>query len=205
MNQVITIARGYGSGGRTMGRRLADELGWAYYDRELLQLAADESGINEALFARADETARRSLLFKVARAAYDGEPIPPDREDFISNENLFRYQAKIIRELAAAQNCVIIGRCANFILRDQPNVLNLYVHAPFERCVETVMDMFALSRPDAESRIRETDKRRGMYYRHFTGHNWQDADYYDLCIGSSRLGWEKTIELVKACLRIRFG
>ena len=99
-NRVITIARSYGSGGRKMGRLLAKELGYEYYDREILRIASDESGISEELFRQADEK-QRIPLFRIAREVYTGEVIPPDSDDFISNENLFRYQAKIIRELAA--------------------------------------------------------------------------------------------------------
>ena len=109
-----------------MGRLLAKELGYEYYDREILRIASDESGISEELFNQVDE--RQHLpLFRIAREAYTGEVIPPDSDDFISNENLFRYQAKIIRELASARNCVIVGRCANFILRGRDNVLNVFV------------------------------------------------------------------------------
>ena len=101
-NRVITIARSYGSGGRKMGRLLAKELGYEYYDREILRIASDESGISEELFNQVDE--RQHLpLFRIAREAYTGEVIPPDSDDFISNENLFRYQAKIIRELASTR------------------------------------------------------------------------------------------------------
>ena len=114
-NFVITIARGYGSGGRTIGRMLAKELDIPYYDRELLRLASDQSGINEALFANADEKIKGTLLFKKARAAYMGELIPPDSEDFVSNDNLFNFQAKVIRDLAATESCVIVGRCADFV------------------------------------------------------------------------------------------
>ena len=199
-NHVITIARGYGSGGKTMGKMLAKELGWSYYDRELLRLASDESGISEELFARADETAKRSLLFRVARDALDGQVIPPDSDSFISNENLFRYQAKIIRGLAASENCVIVGRCANYVLRDEPHVLKVYVHAPEKVCIRTVMNMFGLTHDEAEKRIHDIDRRRGEYCRHFTGRDWQCADDYDLCIDSSRMDWEKCIRIIRAYL-----
>ena len=126
-NRVITIARSYGSGGRKMGRLLAKELGYEYYDREILRIASDESGISEELFSQVDEVKRVPLL-RIAREVYTGEVIPPDSDDFISNENLFRYQAKIIRELAATRNCVIVGRCANFILRG------------WEKCAQRVCD-----------------------------------------------------------------
>ena len=199
-HRVITIARGYGSGGRTMGKMLAQELGWSYYDRELLRLASDESGISEELFARADEKARRSLLFRVARDVFDGKVIPPDRDDFISNENLFRYQARIIKGLAEREDCIIVGRCANYILRDMPRVLKVYVHAPEKVCIRTVMNKYGLSQEEAERRVHDTDKRRGDYYRYFTGRDWQCADDYDLCIDSSRMSQEKCIDIIRAYL-----
>ena len=199
-HHVVTIARGYGSGGKTMGKRLAEELGWSYYDRDLLRMASDESGISEELFAKADETVKRTLLFRVARDALNGEVIPPDRDDFISNENLFRYQAKIIRRLAAEENCVIIGRCANYILRDEPHVLKVYVHAPEKVCIRTVMNMYSLTQDEATRRIHTIDKRRAEYTRYFTGQDWRMADAYDLCIDSSRMDWEKCIRIVRAYL-----
>ena len=199
-NRVITIARGYGSGGRTIGKMIAEDFGWSYYDDELLRLASDQSGINESLFAKADETAKRSFLGRISRDALNGQVIPPSSEDFTSNENLFRYQAKIIRELSEKENCVIVGRAGNFILRDRPNVIKLYVHAPENVCIRTVMNMFGLTHDEAEKRIHDIDKRRAEYYRHFTGRDWQCADDYDLCLDSSRMTWEKCIQLVRAYL-----
>ena len=199
-NHVITIARGYGSGGRTMGRMLAKELGWNFYDDELLQLASNESGISEELFAAADEKAKKSLLFRNTRDALDGQVLPPDNGKFVSNENLFRYQAKIIRDLADTENCVIVGRCANYILKDRPNVIKVYIHAPEKVCIRTVMTMYSLTSDEAIKRIQEIDKRRSEYYRHFTGRDWQCADDYDLCIDASRMEWEKSIRIVRAYL-----
>ena len=185
-----------------MGKMLSEELGWNYYDREILRLASDESGINEELFAKADETAKRSLssLFRVQRDCLDGTVIPPDSDEFISNENLFRYQAKIIRRLAETENCVIVGRCANFILKDQKHVVNVYVHAPEQYCVRTVMNLYGIDREEAEKRIHTIDKRRSEYYKYFTGKDWRLADAYDLCIDSSRMDWTKCIQIVKAYL-----
>ena len=133
---VITIARGYGSGGRTMGKMLADELGIHYYDRELLRLASDESGINEELFGRADEQLKHSFLYRIARKEYKGELIPPDSEDFVSNDNLFNYQAKVIKKLAEQESCIIVGRCADYILKDMDNVVKIFVHASLDDCVK---------------------------------------------------------------------
>jgi len=202
---VITIARGYGSGGRTIGKMLAQELGISYYDRELLRLASDASGINEELFARADEQLKKSLLFKIAKRVYKGELIPPDSEDFISNENLFNYQAKIIKELAQQESCVIVGRAADFILKDFDNVVKVFVHAPLEDCIKTLKEMTGKSEKELEKQILSIDKRRAEYYKYFTGRNWNDARNYDLCLNSSQLGFRKCVDIVKAYLDIRFA
>ena len=203
---VITIARGYGSGGRTIGRMLAEKLGIPYYDKELLHRASDESGINVKLFAQSDETLKRPKLFKTGKVNYSGEVIPPDSDDFISKENLFNYQAKIIRELAETESCVIVGRCADFILKDYDCVLRIYVHAPMDYCIEKTMEIHAnFSREEAERYIYKTDKRRAGYYRYFTGHDWKDAGNYDLCINSSVLGWDKSVALVRSYLSIKLS
>ena len=204
-NRVITIARSYGSGGRKMGKLLANELGYDYYDREILRIASDESGISEELFAKADESAARLPLFRIARQVYNGEVIPPDSDDFISNENLFRYQAKIIRELAATRNCVIVGRCANYILRGRDNVINVYVTAPVVDCVRRVMETDGLDLEEAEKKIRKTDKRRADYFRYFTGRQWQDAGLYDLCLNTGHMSEQKCLSVVKAYMDARFS
>lgn len=202
---VITIARGYGSGGRTIGKMLAEELGIHYYDRELLRLASDDSGINEKLFAKADEKIKKSLLFKIARKSYNGELIPPDSDDFVSNDNLFNYQAKIIKELAEEEACVIVGRAADYILKDYDNVVKVFVHAPLEDCIRTLKEMSGDSEKDIEKKIASIDKHRAEYYEYYTGRSWDDAKNYDLCLNSSRLGFNKCVEIVKAYLDIRFS
>jgi cytidylate kinase len=202
-NRVITIARSYGSGGRKMGRLLAKELGYEYYDREILRIASDESGISEELFRQADEK-QRIPLFRIAREVYTGEVIPPDSDDFISNENLFRYQAKIIRELAATRNCVIVGRCANFILRGRDNVLNVFVTAPVVDCVRRVMETDGLNLEEAEKKIKKIDKRRADYFKYFTGHQWQDAALYDLCLNTGHMSEQKCVDIVRAYMDARF-
>lgn len=202
-NRVITIARSYGSGGRKMGKLLAKELGYEYYDREILRIASDDSGISEELFRQMDEH-KRLPLFRIAREMYNGEVIPPDSDDFISNENLFRYQAKIIRELAATRNCVIVGRCANFILRGRENVMNVFVTAPTVDCVRRVMQADGLDLEEAEKKIKKIDKRRADYYKYFTGRQWHDAALYDLCLNTGHMSEKKCVELVRAYMDARF-
>lgn len=199
---VITIARGYGSGGRTMGKMLAEELGINFYDRELLRLASDESGINEELFGRADEKLKQSLLFRIAKKEYKGQLIPPDKEDFISNDNLFNYQAKVIKELSEQESCVIVGRCADYILKDKDNVVKIFVHGSLTDCVMRLEGMFSLPKKELEKRILSTDKRRAEYYKYYTGRNWEDAKNYDLCLNSQQLGFDKCVEIVKNYLTI---
>jgi len=201
---VITIARGYGSGGRTIGKMLAKELDIPYYDRELLRLASDDSGINEDLFAKADEKLKKSLLYKVASNIYKGELIAPDSDDFVSNDNLFNYQAKIVKELAETESCVIVGRCADFVLKDDTNAVRLFVHAPLEDCINTLKEMTGKNEKEIEKQIASIDKHRAEYYKYYTGREWKDAKNYDLCLNSHLLGFEKCVEIVKAYLNIRF-
>ena len=201
---VITIARGYGSGGRTIGKMLSESLGIPYYDRELLRLASDDSGINEQLFAQADETLKKSLLFRVATNVYKGEIIPPDSDDFVSNDNLFNYQAKIIKELAKTESCVIVGRCADFVLKDYDNVVKVFVHAPLSDCIQTLVEMTGNGEKETEKKILSIDKHRAEYYKYYTGRSWENAKNYDLCLNSSQLGFDKCVDIVKAYLDIRF-
>lgn len=201
---VITIARGYGSGGRTIGKMLSEKLGIPYYDRDLLRLASDDSGINEQLFAKADEKIKKSLLFRIASNVYKGELIAPDSDEFVSNDNLFNYQAKIIKELAGAESCIIIGRCGDFILKDYPNVIRLFVHAPLDDCINTLKDMTGKSEKDLEKQILDIDKHRADYYKYYTGREWENAKHYDLCLNSSKLGFEKCVEIVNSYMDIRF-
>lgn len=204
-NVVITIARQYGSGGKTVGEMLAKDLGIHYYDKELMKLASDDSGINEALFVKADEKVKSSLLFRVAKKVYQGELIPPESDDFTSNDNLFNYQAKIIKELAKQESCVIIGRCADFVLRDYDNVLSVFVHAPEDFCLEQAAKKHSMSTRELEKYIARTDKRRTEYYKYHTGREWTDARNYDLCLDSSKLGFERCVEEIKAYIKVRFG
>ena len=200
---VITIARGYGSGGRTIGNMLAKELGVNYYDRELLRIASDQSGINESLFGQADEKVKNSLLYKIMNKTYNGEIIEPEHEDFVSNDNLFNYQAKVIQELAKEQSCVIVGRCADYILKDEKQVVKVFVHAPLEHCIDTLEKMESGSRKDIEKKILRIDKNREEYYKYYTHREWDNARNYDLCINTSELNFDEAVELIKSYLKIR--
>ena len=202
-NYVITIARSYGSGGKTIGKMLSEELGINYYNRDLIRLASEDSGIHERLFGAADERIKLSMMLRRENSIYKGELIPPESSDFISNQNLFNYQAKVIKHLADQESCVIIGRCADFILKERKNVIKLFVYAPHENCVKTVMDMFSVDEKEAEHTIRSIDKHRSTYYKYYTGNDWENAKNYDLCLNSAELGFEKCVQIVKDYLKIR--
>ncbi len=126
---VIAITRTCGSGATSIGRILAKNLGVELYDRNILRLASDDSGISEELFARADEDQKQSLLFRASQKVYTGGLIPPEKEDFTSNNNLFNYQAKVLRELADESSYVVIGRAADYVLRDKPDLVRVYIYA----------------------------------------------------------------------------
>lgn len=202
---VVTIARQYGSGGKTIGKMLAEDLGIKAYSRELLKIASEESGISETLFNKADEKLKTSSLFGIVKREYKGELLPPESEDFVSNQNLFNYQAKIIKDLAEKESCVIIGRCADYVLRDNPNVVSVFVHASPEYCLKQSIERGAYTGKDVEKFIQKTDKYRGEFYHYYTGRVWNDARNYDLCLNSEKLGFDGCVEAIKAYIQVRFG
>ena len=159
MNTIITIGRQYGSGGKTIGAMLAEELHIPYYDKDLMKLASEDSGINEALFAKADEKVKNNLLYKVAKKVYQGELISPESDDFTSNDNLFNYQAKIIRGLADEESCVIIGRSADYILKEHKPILRVFIYSPDQVRIKNVKESHKVSDKEAKQIILETDKR----------------------------------------------
>ncbi len=198
---VITIARGYGSGGKTVGKSLAKELNIPFYDREILYMASDDSGINLELFQKNDEDVNKGL-FDPSTHKYSGHIIPPEDSKFTSKENLFNYQAKTIKTLAEKEPCVIVGRCADFVLKDFDNVIKVFIWAPHDACVKTVMDMFSMSEKDADKKIRKIDKHRSEFYHYYTCREWDNARNYDLCLNSADLGFDGCVEAIKAYIKV---
>lgn len=204
-NVVITIARQYGSGGKTIGKMLAEEMGIQAYSREILKLASQDSGINENLFNRADEKLQKTTLFGIMKKAYKGELIPPESDDFLSNANLFNYQAKVIKGLAETESCVIIGRCADYVLKDYPNVVSVFIHASEEFNRRQAIERGDQSPRTVDKYIQKTDKYRAEYYHYYTGQEWNDARNYDLCLNSEKLGFDGCVKAIQEYIRIRFG
>lgn len=202
-NVTITIARQHGSGGRAVGKLLAREMGIECYDRKLLQLAARDSGVSELLFGKQDEIKKPTLLSRITKRVYAGEVVGPSHPDYMKEENLFNLQAKVIKELAAEESCVIIGRCADHILRNKPNVVRVFIYAPTDFLVKNIVDRDALEQEDAEKCVQRIDKQRGEYYRFHTGKDWTDARNYDLCLDSSRLTPQMCVDMIRNYIRLR--
>ncbi len=202
---VITIERQYGSGGRTVGEMLANELGIHYYNKELVILASEKSGIAENLFRLADEKiAKKGGIFSRPKKLYEGKLIGPESPEFTSEANLFNYQAAVIKELAERESCVIIGRAANYVLRDREDVVSVFVHAPYEFLMREAGKKQPLTGLELEKFIENTDHVKASYYHYYTGENWDDARNYDLCLNSGKLGFEKCVEAIKAYMNVRF-
>lgn len=202
-NVVVTINRQYGSGGKTIGMMLADQMGVKYYNREIVKLASEESGIDEAMFAKVDEKMANYSFFKTKKI-YTGDLKTPGSDDFTSDDNLFNIQAKVLKQLARNESCVIIGRCANFILKDMPNVVSVFVHADPAFCREQALARVSIPEKEIDKFIEKTDKFRADYYKYHTGKQWLDLRGYDLCLNSGRLGFDKCVEEILAYIRVRF-
>ncbi len=199
---IVTIARGYGSGGRTIGKMLADRLGVKFYDKDLIRMASDVSGINESLFGQSDEKTRSGVFGKPG--VYKGEVIAPGKSGFISEENLFNYQAMVIKQIAGEGSCVIVGRCADYVLRDDPSVVRVFIYADEEACIKNAADVKGITdRREALKTIASTDKERAAYYKAHTGRDWIDARNYDLCLNSGDLGFDKCVEIITNFIGIK--
>ena len=194
---VIAITRTCGSGATSIGRILAKNLGVELYDRNILRLASDDSGISEELFARADEDQKQSLLFRASQKVYTGGLIPPEKEDFTSNNNLFNYQAKVLRELADESSYVVIGRAADYVLRDKPDLVRVYIYASREKCIQKEMNRQKIDWKAADRFISKTDKYRRDYYRYLTGQEWENMQNYDVCINTTQMTYEQAAKAIQ--------
>ena len=193
---TICITRTCGSGGTTIAKKLADAYGIDLYDRKLLRLASEDSGISEAMFAQADEDVKNSLLYKVSRKVYNGELIPPESGNFVSDQNLFNYQAKVLKELSERESYVVVGRCADYILRNHANAISVYLYASKEECLRHEMEYMGYTQGQAMKEIKRMDRYRRDYYVYHTGRKWKNPENYDLCLNTEKLGYEGTKEFI---------
>lgn len=198
---VITIARSYGSGGLTLAKKLSAELGIPVYDREILRMASESSGINEEMFGQVDENIRK--IFMSAKGKYKGVAVSPEYSTFTSDDNLFELQAEVIRKIAETESCILVGRCADYILKDMDHVLSIYLYASEQDCLARLHAQTSGTDAELLRKMHAIDKHRADYYRYYTGHDWNDARNYDLCLNSSVMTYEELIEVVKSYIKIK--
>lgn len=201
MKTVITIGRQLGSNGRVIGRALAEKLGYKFYDKELIARVAKESGLNENIFQDMDEKPTNSLLYSLVMGIHSGQGIYYPTNDFLNGDNLFRIQADLIKEIAREEPCVIVGRCADYILRENPYLIRLFLHAPADVRIKTVSDRASISQKDAKSAVTKADKRRSNYYSFYTSNSWGNVDNYDLCLDTSSLPQEACVDFLYSYVR----
>lgn len=204
-NYVITIARGFGSGGKEIAQKLSERLGIPWYERQILTMASEQSGIAEGIFAENDEKLKGNKITALLRSMPSRYMVDATSPKFVSSDNLFHIQAELIRTLANTESCIIVGKCANMILKDFDNVLSVYIEAPRAACVESVVEKLGISEREAHKLIEETDKYRYAYYKYYTeGKDWRDPVAYDMTLNSSRIGREKCVDVICAMLDLKF-
>ena len=191
---IIAISREYGSGGRKIGEQVAQELGISYYDKVLLQLAAERSGLSPEFLEKTEEQASGSFLYHLSTAAMGTNFFY--QYDIPLGDKAFFAQTAVIRELAAKESCVIVGRCAEYILREHPRCLKIFLHAPKEQRIARLMQEYNISESEAKDRIHRINKGRANYYRCYTGEAWGEARSHDLCINTSASGLEGAVGLI---------
>lgn len=204
-NFVIAITRTCGSGATTISNLLAKDLGIHVYDRNLLRIASDQSGISEELFAKADENVKKSLLYAASKRVYAGELIGPESDDFTSNDNLFNYQAKVLKDLAENESYICIGRAADFVLKDNPRMVSVFIYASHEECLRHEMERNGFDRKRAEQHIQLTNKYRREYYKYHTGREWESPYNYDLCLNTGVFTYDQCVAIIKNYIKTRFG
>ncbi len=202
---VITIGRQYGSGGRIVGQRLAEKLGIHFYDNDILKLTSERAAIGEEYFRLADEKAGNNILYKIVDSMKPDIGKPKLDESIVSPENLFRFQAEVLREIAKNETCIIAGRCSNYILTEanMEDHVDFFVYADLVTRTKRAMDYCKVDEQEALRRIRKIDKERKEYHKYYTGEDWMQPDNYDLMINASRISYDEMEVLMMDYIRMR--
>lgn len=198
MKKVITISRQYGSGGREIGAKLAGQLGIPFYDNELITRAAKESGFAEAAFENAESKASNSLLYSIAMGmnSYGNQELGFSHLSL--DDRIYLAQSDVIRKVAAEGPCVIVGRCADYVLKEMPNVVNVFIWADREFRIERAIRIDGLTRERAEESVAKIDKRRANYYNYHSSEKWGRAENYHLSIKSSYVGIDNAVSVIRS-------
>ena len=197
-NRIITIGRQFGSNGRNIGRAVAEKLGINFYDKEILQLAARKSGVAEELLQNLDEKPNKSFLYSVVMDPY-AFAYSYNNNGYNMNISQQAFQAtfETIKSIADKESCVIVGRCSDYILRENPDVFNVFIYAPLEARIKTVMERFPdLTENKAKDQINKEYKARASYYNFYSSKKWGRMESYHLCLDSSRLTAEEAAEVI---------
>ncbi|SFR65585.1 cytidylate kinase-like family protein [Anaeromicropila populeti] len=199
---IITVARGFGSGGKQIASQLAAELNIECYENRILTLASEYSGYEEKKFVAVDERLRGSSLRMIPKTLLP----KPITNNFINDDQLFACQAEIIRNLADTESCVIVGKCADYVLKNYDNVISVYIEAPRHYCVARVMERMGVSEKEANAIITSTDKYRADYYKYYThGNYWTNPVNYDITLNSEKAGEENCVKIIRQYLKLKFG
>ena len=203
MNTIITIGRQYGSGGKEIGTKLAQYYNIPFYDKELLKVAAKESGICEEMFENFDEKPTTSFLYSLVMDPY-ALGYNATSFDMPLNQKVFLASFDAIKKVADEGPCIIVGRCGNYVLQDQlDDVIRIFVYADTVTRVRRIMDVDKVDEAEALRRMKRIDRTRTEYHRYFTGRNWMDMENYDLPINASRIDYDQMIQLIKDYLKLR--
>ncbi len=199
---IVNIGRQLGSGGREIGEKLAHRLGIDFYDKELIELASQESGLCREFFEKADERASQGFIGGLfgMRFPFVGDGAIPTN-NCLSNDNLFKVQSDVIRQLAAEKSCLFVGRCADYVLRDHPRCANVFISCAREERIRRLCERQGITAEAAEELMEKADKKRSEYYNYYSYKTWGAAATYHLCIDSSVLGIEGTVEFVEEFVR----
>jgi len=197
-NYVITISRLCGSGGSTVARILANKLQIPLYDRYLISETFDAAEISPSVIDKSADS-----LFNAAQSIYADSALPPEGSEPTTNRALFQKQAEIIRNLADTKSCIIIGRCADYVLRDHPNVIRVFITSDEKSCIEHEAQRVGISKRDARSLVEKHNHERAEYYRYYTGQDWSYAQNYDLCLNTATMSYESCANMVMEYLTYR--
>ena len=205
-NIVITVARGFGSGGKEIASRVAKDLGISCYENRILTLASQLSGLDQELFNEVNEKIREKGGFSAFMKGLPRARSYITKGKFVSDDALFEYQKKIILDLAETQSCVIVGKCADWILRGRDNVISLYIEAPRDFWLKRTMEHMQVNEAVAEKNIVTTDKYRANYYKYYTkGNYWTNPINYDLTLNSEKVGIEQCVQLIEDYVKIKMN
>lgn len=199
---VITIGRQFGSGGREIGYKIAEKLGIKCYDKELLSEASKESGLCEKIFETHDEKPTRSFLYSLVMNTYSVGYTPSGYVDMPIGHKLFLAQFEAIKTIASKESCVIVGRCADYALEGNPDLLSVFIHADIDTRIKRIMERKGIEKSEiAKDLINKTDKQRASYYNSYANKKWGDAKTYNVCIDSNVLGIDGTADLIVDIVR----